>query len=216
MFNNRSQITFIRNYIRKGQGKFSQKTDVQLLKNLKNFGVKGQIVSVNPSFMRQQLHPKKIAAYIIDGPKIPVVVPKVHVHVPPPPVKKENIPKQTTVGTFNMDELSDLFKTNRRKVEEFTFNVASSDSSDATYTSSQVRKLMAPEVYLKEMTFPITKTYLTEYAYKMTGLEIPETAIRLTDENKKRVSEIKTAGIYTWFINSPEKRETKITLTVNN
>lgn len=63
----RLAINYVRSYATKSPKRDSKKIPVQLLKDWKGLGVRGEIVRVSPGQMRNQLHPFNGAAYVLDG-----------------------------------------------------------------------------------------------------------------------------------------------------
>lgn len=214
------------------QEKLSKRYDVQLLKNHPTLGVKGQIVSVKPAFMRQKLYPYKYAAYTFTGPKIPVVEKKVPVSEseaePSKPSSSDNSNKSPNqkeesenVGAMSLDELSNLFSSMRkssggRKVQDTAITI-DQDTSEITYTASEVREYIPGSntiVIDQNTSLPITKEFLSKFAFNISGLQIPSSAMRILDNANNLIPAIGESGEYAWLINSPEKKELRTTLVV--
>lgn len=213
-------------YAKKATEKVSKRMTVQLLEDHPTLGVKGQMISVKPAFMRQQLYPNGLAAYTLNGPRIPVVEKK---SVPVEEVVKESqlstkASKKASenVGAMSLDELSGLFSTMRqsggRKAKETSINV-NSESTEITYTTSDVREYipMNNTIVLDEtVTLPVSKEYLSTYAFNISGLQIPSSAIRVVDRSNNLVPAVNEAGEYSWLINTPERKEIKVSLVVKS
>lgn len=194
----------------------TKRIQVQLLKDHPALGVKGQLVLVKPGFMRQQLHPQKYAAYTVKGPRIPVVE-KTSEPIEPVTDRTANeVSTKEDVKAMSLDELSSLFsqmkKRSGRNTSTSTRLNIDDDSSEVTYTASEVREYI-PSTNTIELRQSVSKEDLCKYAFNMSGLQIPSSAIRLVDTNTE-VSGITKPGQYWWYINTPEGKEIKTTLVV--
>ena len=117
---------------RKTASKFVQ---VQLLQDIPNVGVKGQLKLVKPGFMKNFLYTDNKAVYVNANlpPRIPIVEP---VQAPKPvkakvkEVKKvvETEPEETTeAGAMSLEELSDLFSSMKGKSKRSSSKVTKGD-----------------------------------------------------------------------------------------
>lgn len=213
------------------KSKKSDKISVQLLKNFPSVGKAGEIVSVKPSYMRSVLHVNNGACYLNDGPRIPVVDKTTSPVSKPKPVKSKvveepKVESQTTpsdkTGTMSLDELSSLFKTIRSNTKTKNTEAPSTfgiDREDLSYTSSDLRELIPSHNTLmttENIQFPLSKQFISEYLFNVSGIDIPVLSIRLADGNNEPITEIKGLGNYSLFINTSEKKEVQKSLTVHD
>ncbi|EGV64876.1 hypothetical protein PSN45_005229 [Yamadazyma tenuis] len=201
-----------------------KKVDIQLLKDHPTLGQKGEVVSVKAGFMRQQLHPFKYASYTLNGLRIPVVEKKVAVVNTPPVVTSASIQKPS-VGSFNKEDFSALFdtlktsgKNKRTSKSEISFeSINESSSSEGSFSASEIREYVPSVITLvtgKGVSLPVTKAALATHVFNVSGLEIPQSAIRIADSSKKPITSIEAAGEYSWVIDTPENLPVRISLTV--
>lgn len=125
---------------------------VQLLKDFPNVGVRGEIVKVLPSVMRNYLHMNNGAAYLIkgkEGPRIPVVDRSVYlaqqekikqrdgeIKAAKKKEEAEKLAKETKASTtaLSVDELSNLFQ-NIKKNKKISETTTESETTTATSTA---------------------------------------------------------------------------------
>lgn len=178
---------------------------VQLLQDIENVGVAGQILNVKAGYMRNFLHRDNKACYITEnhGPRIPVVE----------STKKEDLKKkkatlivddvvqnQDTPTPLSLEELSSIFSTMRKstKAPSVTANVQTT-GSESTFSLVELEENI-PATFAHQATgFPVSKEALSQSIFNSTGIEVPSSAIQIKNEAGAFLSEIAEAGIYTWI-----------------
>ncbi|KAG2732379.1 hypothetical protein G9P44_004796 [Scheffersomyces stipitis] len=211
----------------------SDKIPVQLLRNFPGTGVKGEIIRVKPAFMRNYLHHQNGAAYITkdQGPRIPVVEKPTKVEVvakaeKPVVVEAVKTKSKASAGAMSLDELSTLFTTMRSKrsaassasASDSTFE-ASTASEDAAFTLAELKGAI-PAVYTLQLSdsiaLPIGKSTLASIIFNLSGVQVPQTALSISETGKKAgLDAIPAVGDYTLSItNSAEKATVSKTIRV--
>lgn len=116
---------------RKTASKFVQ---VQLLQDIPNVGVKGQLKLVRPGFMKNFLYTDNKAVYVNEKlpPRIPVVEPAQVVKAPKVKevkieVETETVEEPTETGAMSLQELSNLFSSMKGKSKRTPSKVGKHD-----------------------------------------------------------------------------------------
>ncbi|ODV80186.1 uncharacterized protein CANTADRAFT_25872 [Suhomyces tanzawaensis NRRL Y-17324] len=210
----------------KSKVRLPEKIPVQLLKDVPTVGVAGEIIRVRPAYMRNFLHHKNRAAYILkgQGPKIPIVE-RSAVEVEAPVfvaeetvevVTKPTTPAKAKAGAMSLDELSSLFNTmkNKRARKSVGEEQSFTSSTEVAYTLSELKEAI-PSPYTIQSDFPITKEYFASAIFNLSGNQVPIADMKL-GQDKSFVSEITEAGKYKLIISSSaEKNSITIPLIVN-
>lgn len=197
--------------------KIQTKIPVQLLKKHPLLGKKGEIVQVKPAFMRQQLYPYKYAVYTINGPRIPVVEKKVKIpkqKVADKSTIEEPVKEAKKVKSVSADELSTLFGSLQKSSKSGnTINIANEEFiSDVS--ASQIRENIPEANFISKDNLPITKEFLSSYAFNASGLQIPVENFRIRKGSKEFIQIIESEGEYSWLIKADEGNTVTLNLTI--
>ncbi|KAK6460845.1 hypothetical protein DFJ63DRAFT_314647 [Scheffersomyces coipomensis] len=198
----------------------NDKVTVQLLKNVKDIGIKGEVIRVKAAYMRNFLHHDNKAAYITktEGPRIPVV--EKPVVVAAPEIKKEETkkvltPQKKSAEAMSLDELSKLFNTMRTRKARTTSQgeaitvSATEDESNITFSLSDLDELIPSTYTIKETNFPITKTRVSSLIFNLSGDKVPESSISF-EKSTTSIDEIAETGDYNLIISSPIEKSSII------
>lgn len=197
---------------------------IQLLKDVKNVGVAGEILKVRPGYMRNFLHHDNKACYITatQGPRIPVVesapkevlkkkkAKKITDEILPDANEKpaESTPEFTAMS---LEELSSMFSNMRKN------SVATSPSVDAniettgstaSFSLVELEENIPATFNYNSSAFPVTSGVLSLAIFESTGIEVPASAIQVRTTAGANIAEITEAGVYTWVFKSPEDSKT--------
>lgn len=182
-----------------------QKIPIQLLKDVPNVGVRGEILQVKPAFMRNYLHHKNKACYITptQGPRIDVVTvePKAKQPVEHKPQITEEPTEKPVVEALSMDELSDLFKNMTSNVpEELVIK-----PSEPEYTIAKLTERVPSLQYFMKEYLPITKEYVKDTLKDEADVNVPveEITLALIETPDEPIEEITMVGKYLLKITSP-------------
>lgn len=189
----------------------NNKINVQLLQDFPSLGIKGNIVSVKPAYMRQTLHPKKIAVYTVDGPRIEVTQRPIK-----PQVIKEIQEPEENPSTVSLNDLSLMFDDIKiLKISNYGQELLLLSNDNISYSASDIRELIPATIILNvdDWPLPITKEHLTKFAYEQSGLEIAPINFKLSHLNKP-IYNIDSLGEYVWLIDTPEHRSVTRTISV--
>lgn len=202
------------------KAKKNSKIKVQLLKDFKNFGKKGEIITVLPSVMRNILHPYNGAHYILrgQGPKIPVY------ERPDPNAQAQAEEESKKVNTSGTE--SDILKQRAemlKALEDAKDDTAEAvtpgkplglefpSSPETTSTpTAPTYSLFKIDQSLKKLTFanqevteastlaiPITLQSISDEILSQTGETVPVSDITLkTSKTNQTLDEIKALGSY--------------------
>lgn len=194
---------------------------IQLLKDIENVGVAGEILNVKAGYMRNFLHRDNKACYITEnqGPRIPVVE----------STKKEDIKKkkstlivdevvqvQDTPTPLSLEELSSIFSTMRKSTKPATVaaNVETS-GSESSFSLVELEENIPATFAHQASSFPVSKEVLSQAIFNSTGIEVPVSAIKIRNNAGDLQDEIAQAGVYTWiFQNQGNSRTLKRALRV--
>lgn len=184
--------------------------DVQLLKDHENLGVAGNIVTVKAGYMRQKLHSTKIACYLNDGPRIPVVETKINKKVKistPKPVKEE---KTEEFKPLSLSELSSIFNNKSTKPSA---PISLNTETEMSFSSHEINDSI-PETNIFDSGDKITKDFLKTYSFDISGIEIPTTSMKIQGEKKEPLEDISSPGSYTWSISTSDGKTVKKVIIV--
>lgn len=216
----RLQLSVARQFIRNLSRGKSKKVPVQLLTDFPPHGVKGQIIDVAPSFMRNVLHVDNKACYITKdhGPRIPVVdAPKVVLTRTTKKVKTvEPVTPKESLPALSLDELSALFSNMKSASKQSVTNMtASADLSDviAREVNSSVPETLSFQ--LGTLKAPFSATELAELIYKSSGIELAKESIVLQDSTGKALENLSETGTYNWKYNSSDGETDKKKIIIN-
>lgn len=168
--------------------------EVQLLKDFPSIGKKGQILKVSHSLMRNKLHPKNGAAYILpdQGPRIPVYKePIKKVEVKEKKVVSKNIfePAKPKKPSIDIEGLllptGNLFNSAEQATGYSLFSL-SVNLGDLMF------KVPAANNILKK---PITKEDIQTQIRRLADIEVPLSDLTLLGNNRPQ-EVIKNEGIY--------------------
>lgn len=199
---------------------------VQLLKDIENVGVAGEILKVRAGYMRNFLHHDNKACYIKEnqGPRIPVAESTRRVERKKKTVKLADDAVEPTSAPkpLSLKELSGIFSSMRKTPKiaakdyvPVTANVETT-SSEATFSLVELEENILPTFIYNPTAFPVSKTDLIEAIYASTGIEVPVTALRIRDISNTHLQEIPESGEYTWIFQVPgNPRTLKRILRVN-
>lgn len=179
--------------------------DVQLLKDHENLGVAGNIVTVKAGYMRQKLHSTKIACYLNDGPRIPVVETKIVKKVKistPKPVKEEKV---EDFKPLSLSELSSIFN---NKSNNTSAPISLNAETEVSFSSHDINDSI-PETNIFDSGDKITKDFLKTYSFDISGIEIPTTSMKIQGEKKEPLEDINIPGTYTWSISTSDGKTVK-------
>ncbi|CCH46909.1 hypothetical protein BN7_6514 [Wickerhamomyces ciferrii] len=210
------------------------KAEVQLLKDFPNVGVKGQIVKVSHSLMRNTLHRYNGAAYILpnQGPRIPVVKPKrnnltfsntnvetqVKVEKPKPIEIKPEIkqqPKQQSKPEIKIPGLLLNIPTNSQSTPKT--NISPSDSlslfklSRELSTSLTINKPGLNDTNLSEA---LTKKDIVSFINSSVTSKIQESNLEIKSNSNETINKIELFDDYNLLIWKDEEN-IAINLTVS-
>lgn len=186
-----------------------EKIPVQLLKDVKSIGVKGQVINVRPAFMRNFLHVDNKATYILKGqtPPLPVVAKQQVIQqtkVAPKPIKVET---KTKEKAMSLEELSSLFtgmSTKNKKSASFS-SMIEHEETVADYSISELKQAI-PSVYTittsEKVPLPITINYISDVLFNLSGVKVPSSAIQVS-LNKNIVKSIEKVGKYSLVVSKP-------------
>lgn len=169
-------------------------------------GVAGEILKVQPAYMRNFLHVNNKACYITEseGPRIPVVE---KVRQKAPELKQRvRVDAQKTVSdspALSLDELSDLFSSMRSKSGKKSHIGSVQTSDSAAYSLADLESL--PAVYTLKATLPVEKSSLVQAVFNATGVEVPENMIKIRKEDGSNLDVISEAGSYSWVFSAPSE-----------
>lgn len=211
--------------------KADQRIPVQLLRDFANFGVRGEVVKVLPSVMRNYLHMNNGATYLTKtkGPVIPVVDRSAYLAQQEKIKQREAaqlalakqqqsdlLAEQEAAGkrasAMSLDELSSLFRNVKGKrglaAPATATAIEQEPALELQYTSLDVTVAIPAtyNVFLSDnVPLPITKEYLLEQFYNNAGLEIPASLLALSNA-EGAVSEAAAPGTYSLSIEVPNER----------
>lgn len=181
-----------------------EKILVQLLKDVPSVGVAGEILKVQPAYMRNFLHVNNKACYITEseGPRIPVVE-KVRQKAPELKPKVTAVPQKSVSDSpaLSLDELSDLFSSMRSKSGKKSQVGSVQTSATSAYSLVDLESL--PAVYTLKATLPVEKSSLVQAVFNATGVEVPENMIKIRKEDGSNLDVISEAGSYSWVFSAP-------------
>lgn len=208
MFSSRVVLrTFLRTKATRGI-KRRETIPIQLLKDVENVGVAGEILNVKAGYMRNFLHRDNKACYITEnqGPRIPVVESK---KKEDPKKKKatlivdEVVQTQNTPTPLSLEELSSIFSTMRKstKASAVAANVEST-GSESSFSLVELEENIPATFAHQASSYPVSKKALSEAIFNSTGIEVPVSAIQIKNEAGASQNEIAEAGIYTWVFQS--------------
>ncbi|RLV90142.1 hypothetical protein JA1_004772 [Spathaspora sp. JA1] len=207
----KSTLVHVRHASKATRRRPSSKIQIQLLQDIPNLGVKGQLLMVQPAYMRNYLHHDNKACYTTDGPRIPVVAETIEVEKAVP--AKQAVPKPTVPeqSAFTLSELSDLVGSLRSSKSQErtgpTLNIASEQTSE-DYSITELQESL-PEIYqLDSSVLPLDKAKLAELLFNITGSNIPVENIELShyESPLKFISQVKTVGKYQMIISSESEK----------
>lgn len=198
---------------------------IQLLKDVPNVGVAGEILKVKPGYMRNFLHHDNKACYLTatQGPRIPVVE-----SAPKEMLKKKKKSKKITdeilpeadqnatesapeYTAMSLEELSNMFSSMRKNSKGPTITVdpnLQATGSTASFTLVELEENIPATFNYKSNKFPITNDALSLAIFESTGIEVPATAIQVRTTAGANLAEITEAGVYTWVFKSQEDSKT--------
>ncbi|CDK25090.1 unnamed protein product [Kuraishia capsulata CBS 1993] len=176
-----------------------KRIEVQLLKDFKNIGKRGEVLSVMPCLMTNKLYKNNGAAYILKGQKPPIpVYTKVEktatVKAVKPKIKvlQEPAKQAPKVKKFSLEELTGIST-------EFDYSSKTEQSTESLV--DQIRELPSTlffKVSKAEEAFSLEQ--ISEKIYQFMGHKIPVDAMTLSKvlENEKleKVDQIASLGRY--------------------
>lgn len=214
--------TLIKLLVRNASTASSKKIPIQLLKDVPNYGVKGQILQVSPALMRNLLHVDNKACYITktQGPRIPVV------EVQKPEPKKKVIMKPESEEekqddlqeALSLDQLSGLFSSMRST----PLNKKMQFDSEPETIEAKLNFLLEVQDGIADVTSfeldsvpqPLDAKALAQLVYKRSGVHIPLGALSITTINGDSVSAITERGEYRWKFGGEKDRSVEKKLVV--
>lgn len=190
------------------------KAEVQLLRDFPNVGVKGQVLKVSHSLMRNRLHQRNGACYILpgQGPRIPVVKEEKKKVVTPPPVEvitptpvKAEAPASKKLQ-INIKGLL-LNIPNKKEANGGSGKVEASKHSYSLFNLSVNLGDIIFKVPENEGTLntSINKSTISTQIKRLVNVSVPESDIRVK-KGQETVETIDTLGEYTVGL-GPEPRE---------
>lgn len=216
----KNQMCVARQFTRHASRGKSNKIPVQLLKDYPPHGVRGQIIDVAPSFMRNVLHVDNKACYITKdhGPRIPVVeAKKVLLTKNTKKVKTtEPVAPKETLPALSLDELSALFSNMKNASKLPVTNLhASADLSSiiAREVNSSVPETLSHQ--LETLKGPLTTSGLVDLIYKTSGIELSQEGIVLQDSTGKSLESLSAQGTYFWKYKSSDGETDRKKVIVN-
>ncbi|KAK6199910.1 uncharacterized protein RJT21DRAFT_126885 [Scheffersomyces amazonensis] len=210
-----------RSYYKKAVITVNDKVTVQLLKDVKDIGIKGELLRVKSAYMRNCLQHGGKAAYVTKtkGPTIPVVVrqyveeketPKSEI-IDKPSDKESETKAKNKAEALSLDELSQLFNSMRRRKsiadadkQSSTFQIAKA-TEEVSFILTELNELIPNNHTFRNSKFPITKTNISSLLFNLTGEQIPQSVITL-EKSTTPIEEIQESGDYTLIIKSPAEK----------
>lgn len=227
---------FIRNASKKKAVRGSNRIQVQLLKD-SQFGVRGEVLSISPGFMRNVLHHYDVACYMNDGPRIPVVeTRKISAQEAKEQRKQaqeaaaavERVSAATTSAAqseaLTLDELSSLFNTLKKRPSksssEFVFEEEVAVTPDEVVESERLAfgdlvELM-PNLHVVDAgktKLPLETSFFKSLYTHFTGAQLGENDYKVY-KNSKQIEAILEVGAYEWRVYSADGQFTKTRLIV--
>ncbi|CAN3373303.1 hypothetical protein DIURU_001317 [Diutina rugosa] len=197
----------------------SSSVEIQLLQDIPQVGVRGEVLRVSRGHMRNYLQLNNRAAYIVKGqqPPLPVVKREVKPVVTktkaaedvaePSAVKKTAT--ETAKPAPTLEDLGALLqKASKRKDSVFggaQFQKSSSSDAALDYSVSDLKVI--PDHYTHTGKLPVTRADLAAVIVKYTGIAVPENQIRVNHGTVTIEGAIEAAGEYTWTINVPADQD---------
>lgn len=196
--------TFVRNA--------SKSVEIQLLQDIPNVGMRGEVMRVSAGYMRNYLQVGNRAAYIVpgQGPSIPVVksAPKVVEKKEKKPAAPMETPVTAKKSVFNegsaptLADLTSLLQRNAKRVAKASLDTIKIDQSAAgDYLVADLADI--PTKYTHTTSLPVPRKALADAILQFTGVVVPESQIRINHGTVVVDGDIQTAGEYTWTINCP-------------
>ena len=196
---------------------------IQLLKDVKNVGVAGELLKVRPGFMRNFLHHHNKACYITptQGPRITVVeslsksqVLKTRnkattVNAAASPTKETlsfNAEEEETQSkAISLEELSSIFSDMRKRPKKAGAVVGNMESAgvESTFSLVELEASLPATFTHSTKLFPVTSEALASVLYGTTGIDVPASAILLRNSSGNTLNEISEPGTYIWMFKNP-------------
>lgn len=188
---------------------------IQLLKDVENVGVAGEILKVKAGFMRNFLHRDNKACYITEtqGPRIPVVesAPKTDIKKKTVELVVEQVAKPTDAPqALSLEELSSVFSTMRtaRSIPVASHANVETSGSASSFSLVELEDSIPATFAYNAASFPVSKEQLSQAIFNSTGIEVPSSAIQIRNGAGSAQKEVAEAGIYTWVFQAPGDSKT--------